>query len=157
MKKRRHGVLTPCAEARPTHYPYAYPPNHDDAGGRRDDVRPHGAPRAVTEALPGKGQPGSRPQPDNSRCIDRHQFAPFTAQTHRLDWQVGNAPGKGLIKQGIERHLAPLHRPLDPVPAPAQMHDKRQDGAGQAPFVMHQPTGHHNNQDHANTKGSARR
>jgi hypothetical protein len=43
------------------------------------------------------------------------------------------------------------------VPAPAQMHDKRQDGACQAPFVMHQPASHPNNQDHANKKGCARR
>jgi hypothetical protein len=62
-----------------------------------------------------------------------------------------------MIKQGIERHLAPLHRSLDLVPTPAQMHAERQDGAGQAPFLMNQPTGHHDNQDHTNNKGSARK
>src|SRR4029453_16678650 len=73
VKKRLHGILTTGSEARPTYEPHADPTNHDDAGGRRDDVRPHCPPRTVTEALPGQSSADSRTQPGDGRRVESNQ------------------------------------------------------------------------------------
>ena len=81
----------------------------------------------------------------------------LTAQTHGVDRQVGQAPVGGPVKHGVEGERTPLHRALHPMPAPAQMDHEGQDSAGQAPFGLDEPTGHHDNQDEANAEGCARR
>jgi len=92
-QKRLHGVRTPCAEARPPPSPHAHAPDHDEAGGRRDDGCPHGAPRAVTAARPGKGQPG----PARSRTMVDVSLAPSArpAQPKRT-----GSTGRGATHQG---------------------------------------------------------
>lgn len=157
VQERLHRLLTPDPKACATHQPHPHPTHHDDARGGGHDVGPHRATRTVTAALPGEGQAGSRTEPGDGRRVDGHQCALLTAQTHRLDRQVGHAPRARVITEGIECHVATLHGPLDAVPAPAQMHDKRQGGPGSAPLVMDQPPGHHHHQHHTNEKGSARR
>jgi hypothetical protein len=111
----------------------------------------------VAEALTREGQPSACPQPGDSRGVDGHYLALGLTQTHGRDRQVGNTPRERVVKQRIEDHPPTFHRALDTVPAPVQLHDKRQSGTGQAAFVVDQPTGHHNNQDHTNAKGGARR
>ena len=77
------------------------------------------------------------------RGIHRHHFALVHAQLDRLDRQIRHAPGVGPVEQIIQGELAPLHRPLDPMPPPLEMEDEGQGRAGQAAFALDQAPGHH--------------
>ena len=81
----------------------------------------------------------------------------FTAQPHRLDGQVLQAPGERRVAQRIERKLAPLHGPFDPVPAPAQMHDVGQRGTSETPLIVNElPSTHGNEHDADEVRGTRR-
>jgi hypothetical protein len=67
--------------------------------------------------------------------------APLTAQVDRFDWQVGQAPSGGTIKQRIECERAARQGPFNAMPAPAQVRDIRQRGAGKASLALEELAG----------------
>ena len=81
----------------------------------------------------------------------------LTAQADGLGRQVGQAPRRGLLKQGIQAERPTLESPLDPMPAPAQMDDVGQDGTGEAALAVDELAGAQGDQHDADEVGGARR
>ena len=81
---------------------------------------------------------------------------PLTTQAHRLDGQALEAPGKGPIEQGVERHLAARQGACDPMPAPAQMDHVGQRGTGEAPLMVDELASKHGDEHDADKVCGAR-
>ena len=110
--------------------------NHHDRGQGGHDIGPHGPASPMAVACARQGQARARPQTGDGRRVDGVDLAVLTAQPYRVERQVGQAPGGGTVKHGIEGARAPLHRAFHPMPAPAQMDHEGQDSAGQAAFGL---------------------
>jgi hypothetical protein len=109
----------------------------------------------VAVAFARQGQALSRSQAGNGRGVNGIDLALGTPEAHRFDWQLHQAPVIDPIKHDIQREFAALHSPLHAMPPPSQMDDEGQHRASQAAFGLHQPAGHHGNEDNADTEGGA--
>jgi hypothetical protein len=77
----------------------------------------------------------------------------LTTQADWFDRQVGQAPSGGPIKQRIKPERAARHGPFNAMPAPAQMRDIRQRGAGKASLAVDELAGEHGDKHDADEPG----
>ena len=70
----------------------------------------------------------------------------LAAQANHFDRQALYAPGEGPLKKSVKRELAALQSALDPVPAPAQLHDVGQRGTGETPLMVDELAGKHSDE-----------
>jgi hypothetical protein len=119
--------------------PHAADQHH--ARQRRDEIGVYGSLCPLPVAFAEDGAHFARAQPRDRGRIDGMHSAPLTAQVDRFDWQVGQAPGDGTIKQRIECERAARQGPFNAMPAPAQVRDIRQRGAGTASLALEELAG----------------
>jgi len=151
-------TLARRSQAGAAHQADPYPANEHHGRERGDEVglhRPLGT-MAVTFAQQRAPLLIGGPQPGHSRGVDSMDCSPLPAQAHRLNGQALQAPRECAIEQHLQRHLAPLHGPFDPMPAPAQMNHVGQGGTSQAPLVVDKLAGKHGDEYAADTVCGAR-
>ena len=78
------------------------------------------------------------------------------AQAHRFDRQALHTPGEGPLEKSVERELASLQSALDPVPAPAQLHNVGQRGTRETPLMADELAGKHSEEYDAEKVRGAR-
>lgn len=115
--------------------------DHHHARQRRDEIGAYGSLCPLPVAFAEEWAHFARAPPRDRGRIDGMHGTPFTAQADRFDRQMDQAPGGGTIEQSIECERAARHGPLNAMPAPAQLCDIRQRGAGQASLVLDELTG----------------
>ncbi len=150
-KDLRDGLLAGDPKASAAYDADPDPPNQDHGRQRGHAVGRHRSLGTLAVAFAQQRAPlliGS--QPHYGRGVDGMDCPPLTAQAHGLDRQAREAPGKGLIEQNIEPHLAPLHGAFNSMPAPAQLQHVRQGGTGEAALMVDKLTSKHSDQHDAN-------
>jgi hypothetical protein len=115
--------------------------NQHDAGQGGDDVGAYGSPRPLAVAFAQQRARFARAQTRDRRRVDGLNGALLTAQADWFDRQVGQAPSGGPIKQRIKPERAARHGPFNAMPAPAQVRDIRQRGAGKASLAVDELAG----------------
>ena len=140
------------------HQPHAHATHSDHGRQRGNNVGLHCplGPMAVAFAQQGTclfvgAQAG------NGRGVDGMHRPVFPAQPHGFEGQAVHAPPEDTLEQCIQRHLATLQGTLDPVPAPAQMDNVGQRGAGQAALVVDELASKHGDEHDADKVCGARR
>ena len=139
------------SEAGAAHQADPEPPNQDDSRQRGHEVGLHRPLGALAVPFAQQRAPllvGT--QADDGRGINGMDRPPLPPQAYGLDGQALQTPPQGPVEQHLQRHLAALHRAFDPVPAPAQMDDVGQGGAGQTSPVVNESASKHSDQHDAN-------
>jgi len=135
--------------------PHAADPH--DASHGSDNVGRHGALRLLAIAFAKQGAGFVRAQPRDRRGVDSMHGALCTAQAHGFDRQVVQTPHRSMVQHHIETKGPALQGAFDAMPAPAQVHDKGQGGAGEAPLTMDELAGEHGHERDADKVRGAKR
>lgn len=120
-----------------------------DTGQRGDDVGAHRPLGVCAVAFAKEGIRFARAPARYGRGVEGMDGALLAAQAHRFNRQALHAPAQCPLEKSVERELAPLQHALDPVPAPAQLHDIGQRGAGETPLMVDELAGKHSEEHDA--------
>lgn len=152
-------LLAALSESRAADQADTHAADQHPAGQRRDQIGAYGSLCPLPVAFAEQWTRFARAQPRDRGRIEGMDGTPLTAQADRFDRQVDQALSAGTIKQRIKPERAARQGPFNAMPAPAQVRDLRQRGAGKASLVLDELASEqgdeHNTDEVSGTSGQA--